>query len=46
MTWWRNDLKEHLGVGVAALDGDKEAAKRAAERVKERIESTGGWGSC
>ena len=33
---------EHLEVSVTALDGDKDAAKRVAERVKEHVGSTGG----
>ena len=33
---------QHLEVSVTALDGDKDAAKRVAERVKEHVGSTGG----
>ena len=42
LQWRWNGTKEHLEVSVTALDGDKDAAKRVAERVKEHVGSTGG----
>ena len=42
LQWRWNGTREHLEVSVTALDGDKDAAKRVAERVKEHVGSTGG----
>ena len=42
LQWRWNGNKEHLEVSVTALDGDKDAAQRVAERVKEHVGSTGG----
>ena len=42
LQWRWNGTNEHLEVSVTALDGDKDAAKRVAERVKEHVGSTGG----